>query len=284
MDNVIIENPDLKKLRDNLYGILLFYFNKRMIRLDIYKEIRKKIKNFGVNDTIIYLDEKCFLHLDDTAFDILTIMSKKTRLEYSMVWLFELKSNQNPDSFNYTLKKYVAEVRTFSLISTYLFINYDDLCPFKSEKLKASLNFQTDTLIDHLTELNNNFIQPEPTDYNIINTTQPKVQTLDIAKKPNLQDLILKGDSKKIEKIIVENFKQSSNIDINRMFVALEKLGYININFGNRKQIIECLNNSIGFMMYEPQSIFKIKIDPFTDKNYIAIRNNLIKWIESESN
>jgi hypothetical protein len=284
MNNIITENTDLKKLRDNLYGILLFYFNKRMIQLDIYKQIRRKIKNIEESNTIIYLDEKCFLHLDDTAFDILTIMSKKTRLEYSLVWLFELKANQSPDSFNYILKKYVAEVKTFSQISTYLSINYDDLCPVKSEKLKSSLNFQTDTLIEHLTELNNNFIQPEPTDYNIINITQPKVQTLDIAKKPNLQDLILKGDSKKIEKIIVENFKQSSNIDINRMFVALEKLGYININFGNRNQIIEYLNNSIGFMRYEPKSIFKIKIDPFTDKNYIAIRNNLIKWIESESN
>ena len=82
----------------------------------------------------------------------------------------------------------------------------------------------------------------------------------------------------------MDNFKKSKNVTIHRMFIALEKLGYIKIEYGSRNYIIECFNNSIGIDKFKVKSVFVKEIDFMNDKEYFDTRNHILSLIEISNN
>ena len=89
--------------------------------------------------------------------------------------------------------------------------------------------------------------------------------------------LILKENPEAIEKIIINKFKNYNYTNINRMFVALDELGILKLEYGNRKELIECFNNSIGENKFEYKKVFKSKIDKIGDRQYKTIKVKIIK-------
>jgi hypothetical protein len=65
------------------------------------------------------------------------------------------------------------------------------------------------------------------------------------------------------------------------MFTALDKLGYIKIEYGTREYLIECLNNSINENKFKFKSVFISKIDIINDREYIDLRNKINYLIEN---
>lgn len=141
--------------------------------------------------------------------------------------------------------------------------------------MKNCLSLQERIFLEHFNEIKIKFIDLR------LPKLKPNifVKNLLNSEKQKLKSLILKGNPEKVERILVDNFKDSNNKTLNRLFTALDNLGYIKIEHGERNKIIEYFNNSIGENKFSPTSVFKTKIDIYTDVHYKKIRNKLVDLI-----
>ena len=64
------------------------------------------------------------------------------------------------------------------------------------------------------------------------------------------------------------------------MFTTLSSLGYIIEEYGDKKRLIECFNNSIGSEKYNSRLVFINKIKTNQDKKYIQLRTKIINLLE----
>ena len=64
------------------------------------------------------------------------------------------------------------------------------------------------------------------------------------------------------------------------MFTARSRIGYIIEEYGKKKKLIECLNNSIGSEKYISRLVFINKINVYNDKKYIQLRTKISNLLE----
>lgn len=267
----------LEYLNNNLFRMMLLYFSKAFFDAHEFNVFKEKIENPSLLNMTVLITEDLIINYEIQPMDYFKLHKKRTILESNTFYLINLKTKSNPLSFNYLIDKYVNQLNNFTIITEILLEKYETHCKIKSSDLESYLKLQENIFHEHQQEINNKFFPPK------FNLDLSKFTFPPKRPKPRLKDLIIKGNPEVIEKIIVDNFKSSNNVTIHRMFIALEKLGYIKIEYGSRNHIIECLNNSIGSIRFKSKSVFAHEIDFMSDKKYLKTRNQIQSLIENIS-
>jgi hypothetical protein len=281
---MIIYNEEIDALSINLFKMFAFYFSEKFYHNPPLSNIRGEIESTEKKNLLIFIDKNLDLHDNVTYQDLLFLSGKRTLLQSNTFTLINLKAEQKTESFNYLVEKYLDQVNIYSEYSTQCIELYDECCLVKSEQFKAFLQLQEVIFSEHLQEIKKHFFTPPKINWSKDAFKLP-YENIDklknsIENKPRLRDVILIGNAFKIEVALVKVFKKANFIDICRMFTALEKLGYIKTNYGEREHLILCLNNSIGSEKYNSKSVFFKTIDVMNDKKYIDLRNRIIKLLE----
>lgn len=277
MENKIDYIGILKNLKNNLNRLMVYYLSDLILDLPELNDLKADFEDPNIFNQTILVTKNLKFKVNLTTEDLVELLDKKTILESNTFYLIELKASLNKESFDFLIKKYIEDLKMFINNSESLIQNYELACKVKSSTLDNYLLFQEKIFKEHLQEINNKFFPP------IFNWKLPKPIIPKQDSKPRLKDLIIKGNAEAIEKTIVDNFKSSNNVTIHRMFIALEKLGYIKIEYGSRNHIIECLNNSIGSIRFKSKSVFAHEIDFMSDKKYLKTRNQIQSLIENIS-
>lgn len=265
----------LKNLNNNLNRLMVHYLSEIILDLPKLSDIKANFEDPSILNQTILITKNLDLKGEVTPEDFIELLNKKSLLESNTFYLIEIKTTLNPESFDFLIKKYIEDLSMFIRNSELLIQNYEIACKVKSTTLKDYLHLQNKLFNEHLQEINNKFFPP------IFKWKLPKPKIPTQETKPRLKDLIIKGNPEAIEKIIVDNFKSSKNVTIHRMFIALEKSGYIKIEYGSRNYIIECLNNSVGSINFKSKSVFAHEIDFMNDKKYLKTRNQILSLIEN---
>lgn len=266
---------NIKYLKDNLNRMMLYGFVKKSIfDSPVFSGIKpsteEPIEKINLVLRTKDLSLKDYVSLDD----YLNLLDKRELLRSNIFRLLSLQENLNSNSFNFLVSEYKKFLEdTIKKIDKLNRDNkYTDLK--NSDIIIKYLDLQQELLNSHLEEINNKFFPP------IFNWKLPK-STIPIQEsKSKLKDLIIKGNAEAIEKVLINEFKNSNNITINRMFTALSSLGYIIDEYGNKKKLIECLNNSIGSEKYISRLVFINKINVYNDKKYIQLRTKISNLLE----
>ena len=267
----------LKYLKNNLNRLMVYYLSEVMLDSPQLSDVKANFEDPSILNQTLLVTKNLDFKDEVTSEDFVELLNKKSLLESNTFYLIELKATLNPESFDFLINKYLEDLRMFIRNSELLIQNYEMACKVKSATLKNYLLSQNNLFNEHLQEINNKFFPP------IFNWKLPKPIIPKQDPIPRLKDLIIKGNADAIEKTIVDNFKSSNNVTIHRMFIALEKLGYIKIEYGSRNHIIECLNNSIGSIRFKSKSVFAHEIDFMSDKKYLKTRNQIQSLIENIS-
>lgn len=273
---------ELKLLNDNICKVLLLYCSDKILDLPLLSDY-KEILNVEENPNYLFFsdqDSKSIIKVDLSAENYIKLLNNKQLLESNTFYLLNLKTKVNAELFNFLSKKYLRNLDTYIYFAEILLDNYEEYCLIKSDLLKNYLRMQLQFFNSHKAEVNKQFFEPI---FDFIKLPDSLMDKPNEARgtetKPRLRDVIIKGDAVAIEKTLVKSFKNASNVDIHRVFKALEKLGYIVINYNERKHLIDCLNNSIGSEKYLYKSVFVSDIDIMTDKKYQDIRNKIISLV-----
>lgn len=271
MENKIDYIGILKNLKNNLNRLMVYYLSELILDLPELNDFKADFEDPSIFNQTILVTKNLEFKVKLTAEDLVELLDKKTLLESNTFYLIELKASLNKESFDFLIKKYIEDLKMFINNSELLIQNYEIACKVKSTTLNNYLLFQEKIFKEHLQEINNKFFPP------IFKWKLPKPTIPLQEPKPRLKDLIIKGNPEEIEKIIVDKFKSYNYTNINRMFVALDELGILKLEYGNRKELVECFNNSIGENMFESRKVFKSKIDKVGDKHYKNIKLKIIK-------
>ena len=281
MESEVDYTQELDYLFNNLKSRLLYYLSEIINQHPLFINAQLDIDNKYLNQ-IIYFDKDRNVHFQITIEDYFEILDKQKLLEANIFKLLQLKSNLNKESFTFIRDSYNTELTMHWNNAKILNNIYEEACFVKSDLLKNCLIAQEQIFNNHFNEITQRFFIPP------LPKVSPGLKFINnIIKsenKPRLKDLIIKGNPEVIEKIIVNNFKNSKNVTIHRMFIALEKLGYIKIEYGSRNYIIECFNNSIGIDKFKVKSVFVKEIDFMNDKEYFNTRNHISSLIEISNN
>lgn len=261
----------LKNLKNNLNKLMVYYLSEIMLDSPQLSDAKANFEDPSILNQTLLVTKNLDFKSEVTPEDFVELLNKKSLLESNTFYLIELKASLNKESFDFLINKYMEDLRMFKGNSELLVQNYEVACKVKSTTLKNYLLLQDKLFNEHLQEINNKFFPP-------IFKWKLHKPTIPIQEyKPRLKDLIIKGNPEEIEKIIVDKFKSYNYTNINRMFVALDELGILKLEYGNRKELVECFNNSIGENMLEYEKIFKSKIDKIGDKYYKTIKGKIIK-------
>ncbi len=261
-------------LKDNLNRMILYYFSEAFLDLPELSELKAKIEDPSKENQIALLTKDLSLKHDVNEYDYVNLLEKATLLQSNTFYLINLKETLNPNSFDFLINKYKETLESLIKI---LDVTNEINKPTNFKKnniLKKYLDLQQELLNSHLEEINNKFFP------SVFNWKLPKTTTQIQESKSRLKDLIIKGNAEAIEKVLINEFKNCNNITINRMFTALSSLGYIIEEYGNKKKLIECLNNSIGSEKYIYRLVFINKINVYNDKKYIQLRTKISNLLE----
>lgn len=279
MEDKIDYTDNIKKLKDNLNKMTLYCFVKKSIfDLPVFNGIKPSSKEPIEKFNIVLHTKDLSLKYDVSTEDYLNLLDKEELLKSNLFRLLDLQDNLNSNSLNFLISEYkdflVDKIKSLEKLNRDN--KYTD--SINCLIIKKYLDLQQELFNSHLEEINNTFFNPK------FNSELTKPLITKQEPKPRLKDLIIKGNAELIEKIIVDNFKNSKNVTIHRMFIALEKLGYIKIEYGSRNHIIECFNNSIGSYNFKYKSVFVKEIDFMSDKEYLKTRNYILSLIENSNN
>lgn len=265
---------EIKKMKLNLSSSMVYYLTEKILDNPILENTQIDIDRKFLNQ-VIYCnkDSEVFPEIPQMAY--FEILNKQTLLEANTFRLLQLKSKLDVETFSLIKSKYFDEISNYYNLSSILNEFYEEACFVKSNDLKNCLSLQERIFLEHFNEIKIKFIDLR------LPKLKPNifVKNLLNSEKQKLKSLILKGNPEKVERILVDNFKDSNNKTLNRLFTALDNLGYIKIEHGERNKIIEYFNNSIGENKFSPTSVFKTKIDIYTDVHYKKIRNKLVDLI-----
>ncbi|MCU4188627.1 hypothetical protein M9Q43_05545 [Flavobacterium sp. HXWNR29] len=264
----------LKDLKNNLNKLMVYYLSEIMLDSPQLSDIKANFEDPSILNQTLLVTKNLDFKGEVTPEDFVELLNKKSLLESNTFYLIELKASLNPESFDFLIDKYMEDLRMFIRNSELLIQNYEVACKVKSNTLNNYLLLQDKLFKEHLQEINNKFFPP------IFKWKLPK-PTIPIQEpKPRLKDLIIKGNAEAIEKVLMNEFKNTNSVTINRMFTALNSLGYIIEEYGNKKNLIECLNNSIGSEKYISRLVFINKINVYNDKKYIQLRTKISNLLE----
>jgi hypothetical protein len=264
----------LKYLKNNLNRLMVYYLSDIMLDSPQLSDAKANFEDPSILNQTLLVTKNLDFKSEVTPEDFVELLNKKSFLESNTFYLIELKATLNPESFDFLINKYMEDLRMFIRNSELLIQNYEMACKVKSATLKNYLHSQNNLFNEHLQEINNKFFPP------IFKWKLPK-PTIPIQEpRPRLKDLIIKGNAEAIEKVLINEFKNTNSVTINRMFTALNSLGYIIEEYGNKKNLIECLNNSIGSEKYISRLVFINKINVYNDKKYIQLRTKISNLLE----
>ncbi len=274
MESEVDYTQELDYLFNNLKSRLLYYLSEIINQHPLFINAQLNIDNKYLNQ-IIYFNKNRNVHFQITIEDYFEILDKQKLLEANIFKLLQLKSNLNKESFTFIMDSYNTELTMHWNNAKILNNIYEEACFVKSDLLKNCLIAQEQIFNNHFNEITQRFFTPplpkENPSLKFINNI------IKSENKPRLKDLILKENPEAIEKIIINKFKNYNYTNINRMFVALDELGILKLEYGNRKELIECFNNSIGENKFEYKKVFKSKIDKIGDRHYKIIKVKIIK-------
>ncbi len=265
---------NIKHLKDNLNRMMLYYFSKAFLDLPELSELKSSIEDPSKQNQIVLLTKDLSIKYDVTIEDYFNLLDKTTLLKSNTFYLIGYKEASNFNSFNFLINNYKEILENFIKILDVLNEINKSVNFKKSDILKNYLNLQQNLLNLHLQEINKTFFQPK------LEWELPKAIIPIQEPKPRLKDLIIKGNAEAIEKVLINEFENTNNITINRMFTALSSLGYIIEEYGNKKKLIECINNSIGSEKYNSRLVFINKINVYNDKKYIQLRTKISNLLE----
>lgn len=275
---------DVKLLNDNICKVLLFYCSDKILDLPLLSDY-KEILNVEANPNYLFFsdqDSKSIIKFNLSAENYIKLLNNKGLLESNTLYLLNLKTKVNGELFNFLTQKYLKNLDSYIYFAEILLENYEEYCFIKSDLLKNYLIVQLQLLNEHKAELNKLFFEPVFDFSKLTDALKDKSnEAKEIEAKPKLRDVIIKGDAVAIEKILVKTFSRSQNLDINRIFTALHNLHYIIMKHGDRKFLIQCLNNSIGEKKYSSENVFKSAINTSTDNDYKIIRNTINNLLEN---
>ena len=274
MKSEVDYTQELDYLFNNLKNTFLFYLSEIITKHPLYKKPQPDFDTKCLNQ-VVFIDKNGKENFKITIQDYFEILEKKNLLDANIFKLLQLKSNLNNESFTFIRDSYYQELtKHWGNAKTYN-NSYEEACFVKSDLLKNCLMAQEQIFSNHFNEITQRFFTPplpkENPSLKFINNI------IKSENKPRLKNLILKENPEAIEKIIINKFKNYNYTNINRMFVALDELGILILEYGNRKELIECFNNSIGEKKFEYKKVFKSRIDKISDKHYKTIKLKIIK-------
>lgn len=275
---------EMNILTSNLNKMMLFYISEEILNLNIFIDAKKQLNKDTNPNFIFFLNQNSEVVISETvtAVDYSVLLSKKNWLDANVYYLLDLKTNLNPEPFEYLVAKYSEILNGYLDFATILLENYEMYCLTKSSLLKNYLHTQLQFLNSHKADINYQFFKPKYDFIKLPDALKDKPNEVkEIGSKHRLRDVIIKGNSVAIEKILVKTFSRSQNLDINRMFTALANLHYIIMKHGDREFLIECLNNSIEGKKYNSRNVFKSTINTSIDDQYKAIRNTINNLLEN---
>lgn len=275
---------EMNILTSNLNKMMLYYFSEEILNLNIFIDAKKQLNKETNLNIIFFLNQNSEVVITETVTtkDYSVLLSKKNWLDANVYYLLDLKTNLNPEPFEYLVAKYSEILSGYLNIATILLENYEMYCLTKSGLLKIYLDTQLQFLNFHKADIKNQFFKPKYDFIKLPDALKDKPNEVkEIGNKPRLRDVIIKGNAVAIEKILVKTFNRSQNLDINRMFTALVNLQYIIMKHGDREFLIECLNNSIEGKKYNSRNVFKSTINTSIDNQYKVIRNTIINLLEN---
>ena len=265
---------NIKYLNDNLNRMMLYYFSEAFLDLPELSELKSSIEDPSKQNQIVLLTKDLSIKYDVNNEDYGNLFDKTTLLKSNTFYLIGLKETFNSNSFNFLTNNYKQILESSIKILDVLNEFNKSVYLKKSDILKNYLDLQQNILNFHLQEINETFFLPK------FKWELPKTIIQIQESKSRLKDLIIKGNPEAIEKVLINEFKNTNNVTINRMFTALSSLGYIIEEYGNKKKLIECLNNSIGSEKYISRLVFINKINVYNDKKYIQLRTKISNLLE----